>query len=97
MSDWCKDNVDAENEKQPPRPRAVAYYRHSAQDRQENSILLQQEQVQQFADENGVEIIKEFFDRGKSGLTAKGRDGFNDMMENGSKREVISSMFCAWT
>lgn len=62
--------------------RAVAYYRHSAQDRQENSVAIQQDQVRQWARENGVEIIHEFADRGKSGLTAEGRDGFNDMMEN---------------
>jgi len=57
-----------------PRFRAVAYYRHSAQDRQENSVAIQQEQVQQWARENGVDIIHEFSDRGKSGLTAEGRD-----------------------
>jgi len=67
--------------------RAVAYYRHSAQDRQENSVAIQQEQVRQWAQANGVEIIREFADRGKSGLTAEGRDGFNDMMENWVKGE----------
>lgn len=65
-----------------PRFRAVAYYRHSAQDRQENSVAIQQEQVQHWARENSVEIVHDFADRGKSGLTAEGRDGFNDMMEN---------------
>ncbi len=65
-----------------PSLRAVAYYRHSAKDRQENSVAIQQEQVQQWARENGVEIIHEFADRGKSGLTAEGRHAFNDMMEN---------------
>lgn len=69
-----------------PRFRAVAYYRHSAQDRQENSVAIQQEQVRKWAEENGVEIIYEFADRGKSGLTAEGRDGFNDMMENWVKQ-----------
>ena len=68
------------------RPRAVAYYRHSAQDRQENSVLLQQEQVRQWAEKNGVDIIEEFADRGKSGLTAEGRDGFNNMMERCAKK-----------
>jgi len=68
------------------RPRAVAYYRHSAQDRQENSVSLQQEQVREWADQNGVEIIQEFADRGKSGLTAEGRDGFNDMVDNWVKK-----------
>jgi DNA invertase Pin-like site-specific DNA recombinase len=77
---WVRDNTSSE----PPAPRfrAVAYYRHSAQDRQENSVSIQQEQVQQWARENGVDIVQEFADRGKSGLTAEGRDGFNDMMEN---------------
>jgi hypothetical protein len=35
---------------QPARPRAVAYYRHSAQDRQENSIPIQQGQVHEWAE-----------------------------------------------
>ena len=73
---------DPPDEPQAQQFRAVAYYRHSAQDRQENSVPIQQEQVRQWARENGVEIIHEFADRGKSGLTAEGRDGFNDMMEN---------------
>ena len=41
-----------------PRLRAVAYYRHSAQDRQENSIPIQQEQVREWAQKNGVEISR---------------------------------------
>jgi hypothetical protein len=46
----------------------VAYYRHSAQDRQENSIPIQRDQVREWAEKNGVEIIHEFADAGKSGL-----------------------------
>jgi DNA invertase Pin-like site-specific DNA recombinase len=69
-----------------PRFSGVAYYRHSAKDRQENSVAIQQELVQKWAKENGVDIIHEFADRGKSGLTAEGRDGFNDMMENWVKQ-----------
>lgn len=34
-----------------PKFRAVAYYRHSAQDRQENSIPIQQDQVREWAAE----------------------------------------------
>ena len=60
--------------------RAVAYYRHSAQDRQENSVEIQQDQVRQFALEHDIEIIREFADRGKSGLSTEGRDGFNVML-----------------
>ena len=64
-----------------PVARAVAYYRHSAQDRQENSIPIQQEQVRRFAREHRIEIIKEFADAGKSGLSTEGRDGFNEMIQ----------------
>jgi DNA invertase Pin-like site-specific DNA recombinase len=82
---WVRRSPAAD---EPPRVRAVAYYRHSAQDRQENSVALQQEQVREWARKNGVEIIHEFADRGKSGLTAEGRDGFNDMMENWVKKRT---------
>ena len=71
---------------QPPKPRAVAYYRHSAQDRQENSIPIQQEQVREWAEKNGVEIIHEFADAGKSGLNAEGRPAFTEMMEEWVKK-----------
>ncbi len=62
--------------------RAVAYYRHSAQDRQENSVEIQQDQVRQFAQESDIEIIREFADRGKSGLSTEGRDAFNEMIRD---------------
>jgi len=61
--------------------RAVAYYRHSPQDRQENSIPIQQDQVRAWAKENGVEIIREFCDAGRSGLNSEGRPAFTEMMD----------------
>ncbi|MDX9974616.1 MAG: recombinase family protein [FCB group bacterium] len=60
--------------------RAVAYYRHSAQERQENSVEIQQDQVRKFAADNGIEIIEEFIDRGKTGLITEGRDAFKRML-----------------
>jgi DNA invertase Pin-like site-specific DNA recombinase len=80
MSHWW----EIPNEDQPSvvRPRAVAYYRHSAQDRQENSIPIQREQVRQWAERHGVDIIHEFEDAGKSGLNAEGRLGFTTMMND---------------
>jgi DNA invertase Pin-like site-specific DNA recombinase len=72
---WWKQPVTA------PKAKAIAYYRHSAQDRQENSIPIQQEQVRKFANENGIKIIREFKDEGKSGLSTEGRDDFNKALE----------------
>jgi DNA invertase Pin-like site-specific DNA recombinase len=62
MSHWRE--IPSEDQPIVVRPRAVAYYRHSAQDRQENSIPIQREQVRQWAEKNGVEIIEEFEDAG---------------------------------
>jgi DNA invertase Pin-like site-specific DNA recombinase len=70
----------------PAEIRAIAYYRHSAQDRQENSIPIQQEQVREWARNHSVEIIQEFADHGRSGLTSEGRPAFTDMMENWVKK-----------
>lgn len=84
MNDWW-------TEQQAPPPvngekRAVAYYRHSAQDKQVNSIPLQREQVRQWADQHGLEVIQEFADHGKSGLSTEGRFAFLDMLENWVKK-----------
>ena len=90
---WAKEKLVVEP--LAPRFRGVAYYRHSARDRQENSVAIQQELVQKWAKDNGVEIIHEFTDRGKSGLTAEGRDAFNDMMENWvKKRKDFDFVLC---
>lgn len=61
--------------------KAVAYYRHSAEDKQENSVPLQREQVQKFATQNGIEIIFELADEGKTGLNAN-RKGFKELLSN---------------
>ena len=76
MSERRNDNDDSEDAKQISRVRAVAYYRHSVKDRhrQEPLVSLQEKQVRQYADEHGVEIIKEFVDHGKPGLTAEDRE-----------------------
>jgi DNA invertase Pin-like site-specific DNA recombinase len=59
----------------------VAYYRHSAEIGQENSVEIQQDNVRGFAKKHDIEIVQEFADRGKSGLNAEGRPAFNEMME----------------
>jgi DNA invertase Pin-like site-specific DNA recombinase len=69
------------------RPRAVAYYRHSAQDRQEDSIEGQRGRIREWAETNGVEIIEEFADAGEPGLDAEDRLAFTEMMEQWVKQK----------
>jgi len=79
MDAWWKkasENTDGQS-----RLRAVAYYRHSAEIGQENSVEIQQDNVRAFAAKHSLDIIKEFADRGKSGLNAEGRPAFNEMMD----------------
>jgi len=75
FSMWWKKSA------KPIQSKAVAYYRHSAQDRQENSIPIQRERVKKFAREHGIEVIREFADYGKSGLSTEGREDFKKIME----------------
>ncbi|HUD20854.1 MAG TPA: recombinase family protein [Candidatus Saccharimonadales bacterium] len=60
--------------------RAVAYYRHSAEDKQENSVEIQREQVEKFAAKEGVEILEHFQDEGFTGTNAN-RPGFQTMFD----------------
>jgi len=66
--------------------RAIAYYRHSAQDQQENSNEIQKDQVRQRALDHGIEIIHEFCDIGPSGLDSAERPGFTEMMKDWIKQ-----------
>ncbi|PUB33716.1 DNA invertase Pin-like site-specific DNA recombinase [Elizabethkingia sp. YR214] len=61
--------------------KAIAYYRHSAEDKQENSVAIQREHTENFARENNIDIIHEESDEGKSGLTAN-RPGFERLFAN---------------
>lgn len=74
-------NTETQRRNTSDNDRAVAYYRHSAQIGQENSVEIQQDNVRTFADKHGLMIIHEFADRGKSGLNAEGRPEFNEMMK----------------
>lgn len=61
--------------------KAVAYYRHSAEDKQENSVPIQKELTHEFARKNGIQIIHEEADEGKTGLLAD-RPGFNRLFQD---------------
>ncbi len=89
---WEVDLPDADA---PALVRAVAYYRHSAQDRQENSIPIQQDQVRAWANQHGVEIIREFCDAGRSGLNSEDRPAFMEMMDEWiAKRNDFEYVLC---
>jgi len=53
---------------QQTRKKAVAYYRHSAEDKQENSVAIQRQHAEKFAREHNIEIIHEEADEGETGL-----------------------------
>ncbi|MGE8556756.1 MAG: recombinase family protein [Chryseobacterium jejuense] len=61
--------------------KAVAYYRHSAEDKQENSVAIQRSHVERFALEHSIVIIHEEIDEGISGLLAN-RPGFERLFDN---------------
>ncbi len=63
------------------RIRAIAYYRQSTDHQRANSITIQQNQVQEWANNNGVEIIHEFSDRNESGISSEERPAFTEMIE----------------
>lgn len=60
---------------------AVAYFRHSAEDKQENSVAIQRDHATQFAAQYDIEIIHEEADEGETGLLAA-RPGFKRLFEN---------------
>ncbi len=61
---------------QPERKKAIAYYRHSAEDKQENSVEIQQEHTRKFAGQHNLDLLHEEADEGKTGLLAN-RPGFD--------------------
>ena len=63
------------------RKRAIAYYRHSRKDSQENSVPIQKKYTEQFADAHTIDIIHEEADKGESGLTAN-RPGFQRLLND---------------
>ncbi len=73
-------------DQQAPLARALAYYRHSVQDGREESLLIQQDHVRQWASENGVEIIREFCDARPAEIDSADRPAFTEMLEDWIKQ-----------
>jgi DNA invertase Pin-like site-specific DNA recombinase len=59
---------------------AIAYYRHSAEDKQENSVSIQRDHAYRFAHQHKLNIIHEEADEGKTGLLAN-RPGFERLFK----------------
>ncbi len=74
--------------------RAIAYYRSSSEHQSEHPISLQQAQVQSWAANHGIEIIREFSDVGKSGSMGEERPAFDEMIEDLGKRSDIGYVVC---
>lgn len=71
---------------QTPLVRAIAYYRHSANERQEASLAMQQDHVRRWASENGVELIREFCDTSPSNIDSADRPAFTEMLDDWIKQ-----------
>ena len=65
---------------------AVAYLRRST-DRQEQSLGDQRKEVTAFAERHGYRIVGEYIDDAISGTSAKGRPGFQRMIEDAKRGE----------
>lgn len=61
--------------------KAIAYYRHSAEDKQENSVPIQRGHIEKFVKRHKIELIHEEADEGKSWLSAN-RPWFTALFEN---------------
>jgi len=80
--------------------KAVIYIRNSADIGQENSCDIQEEKCRAFAEKHGFEVVAVFADRGKSGLNAEGRPGFQALLErvktDDSFRHIIVLDISRW-
>jgi DNA invertase Pin-like site-specific DNA recombinase len=63
----------------------AAQYLRTSRDEQQGSIELQQAAIQNYAERQGLQIVKTYVDRGRSGLTLKQRPGMKHLL-----RDVVS-------
>lgn len=61
--------------------KAIAYYRHSAEDKQENSVTIQNDHALKFSSDNDLQLIHYESDEGVSGLSAA-RPGFERLFND---------------
>ncbi len=73
---------------------AIAYYRSSSERQSEHSISVQQAHIRAWAVKNGIKIIREFSDAGKSGSIDEERPAFDEMMEDLAKCSDFAYVLC---
>lgn len=67
--------------------KAALYARYSSDMQTENSIEAQKMAIYRFAKSNGYEIVEEYIDRAKSGMSTKGREEFKRMIDESGKNK----------
>ena len=77
----------------PQKIAAVAYYRMSS-DKQETSIRDQKSAVEEYANQNGYKIIREYADEGVSGWKAEQRQAFQELIYDAQKRGDFKAVLC---
>lgn len=74
--------------------RAVAYYRTTVMEGDE-SIESQREQVREWAEKHGLEIVREFEDRGDPGMNTELPPGFEALMRRVKRDRSFQFVLCA--
>jgi DNA invertase Pin-like site-specific DNA recombinase len=62
-------------------PRRAAEYLRMSTEHQQYSIANQSAVIQEYANQHGIDIVRTYVDRGKSGLTLHGRHGLNNLLQ----------------
>lgn len=65
--------------------RAVIYFRSNNREQFETEKDIQVKMCKEYAEQNNMQIVGTYKDQFVSGRTTKGRDGFNQMIEDSSK------------
>ncbi len=68
--------------------RKAAMYLRMSDPRQECSTEIQEKLIRNYADNNGIEIVRAYADEGKSGVVATGRNSFQKLISDVKNREA---------
>lgn len=68
--------------------RKAAMYLRMSDPRQECSTEIQEKLIRNYADNNGIEIVRVYADEGKSGVVATGRNSFHKLIADVKNREA---------